>query len=73
MNYQKTSQNKLLLDSTEAAAMLSLSERKVKEMIQEGVLPSIKIDRCRRISVSSIIQWIEERESDANENMMTDR
>lgn len=66
MSHRKTPPSKLLVDSAEAADMLSLSERKVKAMIQEGVLPSIKIDRCRRISVASIIQWIEAKESDGN-------
>lgn len=39
----------LLLKVPEAAAQLGISRAKLYELISDGVLPSVRVDGCRRI------------------------
>ncbi|WP_020580010.1 helix-turn-helix domain-containing protein [Actinopolymorpha alba] len=49
---------KLLLRVPEAAQRLSLSRAKVYELIKAGVLPSVRIDRARRIRVDDLRAYV---------------
>lgn len=49
---------KLLLSIRDAAALLSVSRRKVEQLLASGVIQSLKIDRCRRIARSEIDRFI---------------
>ncbi len=51
----------LLLTVQEAAEVLRLSRSKVYELVAAGVLPSLTIDRSRRIPADALPRWIEER------------
>ena len=50
-----------LITTAEAQTILSLCDAKVKNLIASGELTSIKIGRSRRIRVSDIRRFIEER------------
>ncbi len=52
------SNDKDLLTPEEAAHRLSIGRTKVYELMDAGDLPSIKIDRCRRIPASAIPAFI---------------
>lgn len=49
----------MLVTLPEASQLLGLSARKISQLVADGVLPSLKIDRCRRFSVKALEQWVE--------------
>lgn len=51
--------DKLLYRITEVAEHLSLSRSKVYELVRTGVLPSVRIDRVRRIRGADVIAYVE--------------
>lgn len=53
----------LLVTQEEAARMMGISLRKIQALTTSRELPSLKIDRCRRYSVESIVNWIRTREA----------
>lgn len=55
-----TSTSRLLLTAKEAAYSLSISERKLWELTDDGRIPYIRIDRSVRYSVEDLARWIEE-------------
>jgi predicted DNA-binding transcriptional regulator AlpA len=48
----------ILVNSKCAAAMLSISERKLWELKTSGAIPSVRIDGAVRFRVSDIEAWI---------------
>ena len=53
---------RLLLRIPEVAETLGIGRTKIDEMIATGELPTIRVGRAIRISVSTLQKWIEERE-----------
>jgi excisionase family DNA binding protein len=51
--------DKLLYTVPEVARHLSLSRSKVYELVRAGVLPSVKIDRVRRLRGADVMAFIE--------------
>jgi excisionase family DNA binding protein len=49
---------KLLYRVTEAAQMLGLSRSKVYVLIQDGVLPSVRVDGSRRIRADDLLAYV---------------
>ena len=47
----------ITLRTRQAAAVLSLSERKVKELAAAGDLPSFKVGTCRLFHRQSLLEW----------------
>lgn len=54
---------KLLLSTPEVARALGVSERFVKQLIQVGTLPSLKVGRLRRVYADDLRAWIERQKS----------
>ena len=54
--------HRLLLRIPEAAETLGLGRTKIYELIAIGELPTIRVGRAVRISVSTLQKWVEERE-----------
>lgn len=52
-------EGKLLYTVTEAAHALSMGRSKVYEMVRDGVIPSVKIDGCRRVKASDLLAYVE--------------
>lgn len=52
----------LLVDAKRAAALLSLSPRKVWSLTAGGELPCVRVGRAVRYSVESLREWIVEHE-----------
>jgi excisionase family DNA binding protein len=52
-------EDKLLYRISEVAEHLSLSRSKVYELVRAGVLPSVRIDRVRRIRGADVIAYVE--------------
>ena len=52
-------EGKLLYTVTEAAQALSMGRSKVYEMVRDGVIPSVKIDGCRRVKASALMAFVE--------------
>ncbi len=50
---------KLLYRITEVAQHLSMSRSKVYELVRAGVLPSVRIDRARRVRGADVIAFVE--------------
>ena len=50
---------KLLYRATEAAECLGVSRAKIYELIQSGVLPSVRFDGCRRIRRDDLRAFVE--------------
>jgi excisionase family DNA binding protein len=48
----------LLLKVPEAAAQLGVSRAKVYELISSGVLPSVRVDGCRRIRRDDLLKFV---------------
>lgn len=48
----------LLLKVPEAATQLGISRAKVYELISSGVLPSVKVDGCRRIRTEDLREFV---------------
>lgn len=63
-----TDKNRQLLRVREVAETLSLSTRKVYQMIEEGTLPGAKIDGAVRIWSDAFEQWIEDKKGETEES-----
>jgi excisionase family DNA binding protein len=50
---------RLLLSTSEVARSLGVSQRFVKQLIQGGDLPSLKVGRLRRVTLSDLDAWID--------------
>lgn len=48
----------LLVNSREAARLLSLSERSLWSLSASGEIPRIKVNKCVRYSVEDLRDWI---------------
>lgn len=48
----------LLISLQTAAEMLELSTRKVRQLVDEGEIHSVKIGRSRRIVFASLNDWV---------------
>lgn len=55
----------LLLDTAEAAKLLSLSRAKVCDMASHGEIPSIRFGRSLRIPRDPLLAWIEKKSTSA--------
>lgn len=51
---------KLLIDSRAAAGMLSISERKLSDLVRRDAVPSTKIDGRRLFSVDGLRVWVQQ-------------
>ena len=51
---------RLLLRPAEAAEALAVSPRKLWELTNRGVIPSVRIDRCVRYDLGDLRRWINE-------------
>jgi excisionase family DNA binding protein len=56
-----------LLTPEEVAALLKVGRTKVYELMDRGDLPSLKIDRCRRIPASAVPAFIQRRLEEAKD------
>lgn len=52
-------EGKLLYTVTEAAHVLSMGRSKVYEMVRDGVIPSVKIDGCRRVKAAALMAYVD--------------
>lgn len=52
-------EDKLLYRVSEVAVHLRLSRSKVYELVRAGALPSVRIDRVRRIRGADVIAYVE--------------
>jgi excisionase family DNA binding protein len=59
---QEGTPQRLLLRIPEVAEKLGIGRTKIYEMIATGELPTIRIGRAVRISVTTLQKWVEERE-----------
>ena len=55
----KVMKNKLLLTVGEAATALGMGRSKVYELVRDGVIPSVKIDGCRRVKVAALAAYVD--------------
>ena len=61
MHTRKTQDtNVLLLSMKQAAAALSISERKLWDMTDNHEIPHVRLGRCLRYPLSDLLRWIEE-------------
>ena len=61
-NPQEGTPQRLLLRIPEAAETLGIGRTKIYELIATGELPTIRVGRAVRISVSTLQKWVEARE-----------
>ena len=61
-NPQEGALQRLLLRIPEVAETPGIGRTKIYELIATGVLPTIRVGRAVRISVSTLQKWVEERE-----------
>ncbi len=61
-NPQEGAPQRLLLRIPEVADTLGIGRTKIYEMIATGELPTIRVGRAIRISVSTLQKWVEARE-----------
>jgi excisionase family DNA binding protein len=54
----------LLIDVDEAAHRLAVCRRVVCQLISDGVLPSVKIHRSRRVAVADLEHYVDELRAD---------
>ncbi len=59
---QEGTPQRLLLRIPEAAETLGIGRTKIYELIATGELPTIRVGRAVRISVSTLQKWVETRE-----------
>ena len=59
---QEGAPQRLLLRIPEVAETLGIGRTKIYEMIATGELPTVRIGRAVRISVTTLQKWVEERE-----------
>ena len=53
---------RLLLRIPEVAETLGIGRSKIYEIIARGELPTVRVGRAVRISVTTLQEWVEERE-----------
>jgi len=53
-------EDRMLYEVRDVAGLLSLSRSKVYELIRSGVLPSVRIDGCRRVRGSDLRVFVDE-------------
>lgn len=53
---------RLLLRVPEVAQTLGIGRTKVAELIAAGVLPTVRIGRCVRISTTALEKWVAQQE-----------
>lgn len=58
---------RILYTSEESAAALGISVTKIKSLIRSGEIRSVKIGRLRRITISSLREFVVLLEMDGNE------
>lgn len=56
----------LLLDSRQVAGVLGIGRTKAYQLMQRGVLPTVRIDRCVRVSRQALEAWIAARVVDTS-------
>lgn len=49
---------RMLLKPTEAAAVLGIGRSKLYELLQDGVLESVRIGACRRIPIEVLTEFV---------------
>lgn len=59
---QMSSPPRLLLRVPEVAQTLGIGRTKVAELIAAGVLPTVRIGRCVRISATALEKWVAQQE-----------
>jgi excisionase family DNA binding protein len=59
---QEGTPQRLLLRIPEVAETLGIGRTKIYELIATGELPTIRVGRAVRISVSTLQKWVEARE-----------
>jgi excisionase family DNA binding protein len=59
---------RLLLSTPEVARALGVSDRFVKQLIQAGTLPSLKVGRLRRVYAGDLHAWIDSQRATARPN-----
>jgi len=59
---QEGASQRLLLRIPEVAETLGIGRAKIYELIATGELPTIRVGRAVRISVSTLQKWVENRE-----------
>lgn len=59
---EKVMPQRLLLRIPEVAETLGIGRTKIYEMIATGELPTVRVGRAVRISVTTLQKWVEERE-----------
>jgi excisionase family DNA binding protein len=59
---QEGAPQRLLLRIPEVAETLGIGRTKIYELIATGELPTIRVGRAIRISVSTLQKWVEARE-----------
>jgi excisionase family DNA binding protein len=57
--------DKLLLTPKEAAALLSISERKLRYLAKAGAIPVVPLGRIVRYSVDDLQAWIDRQKRQA--------
>ena len=63
--------HKRLLDTTEAAAYLSIGETKLYEWAKRGKVPSLKLDSCRRLDVRELDEFVEKVKAERDQKKPT--
>jgi len=58
--------NKILLKPAEVAERLRIGRSLVYELIAQGEIPSIRLGRCIRVPVAALNEWIEDKQSTAD-------
>ncbi len=53
-------EDRMLYKVGDVAGLLSLSRSKVYELIRSGVLPSVRIDGCRRVRGADLRAFVDE-------------
>ncbi len=61
----RISEKKITVSIPEAAEILSLGESKLKELIYQGEIPSLKVGSRRLIRRESLKEWAEREEQNA--------
>lgn len=61
MMTQVVPETPLLVDARTAAKLLNVSQRTLYSLLQQGQIPSVKLQGRRLFSVPALSKWIEER------------
>lgn len=54
----QTTEGALLLDISQVAALLNVSVRMVEHLISRGELSSVRVGRCRRMTRSAVVDYV---------------